>query len=161
MNRQDVKAETAELIMKSHIKYLSYVLRHKWHVARGGMIFGVGWWRILKHDWTKFLPSEWRPYARRFYGGGAEDEDFKRAWLHHIHSSDHHWQHWVLLNDDGTVEPLRMPAACVREMVADWYGAGYAITGRNDLESWYEHNGHKMTLHPSAREAVGQIIGGL
>ncbi|MFR1480703.1 MAG: DUF5662 family protein [Hydrogeniiclostridium mannosilyticum] len=25
---------------------------------------------------------------------------FQRAWLLHIHRNPHHWQHWVLINDD-------------------------------------------------------------
>lgn len=27
-------------------------------------------------------------------------ENFNRAWLLHIHRNPHHWQHWVLINDD-------------------------------------------------------------
>ena len=144
--------------MSAHLRYLSYVMRHKWHVARGGLIFGVGWWRIFKHDWTKFVPAEWGPYVDCFYREGGEKAAFKAAWLHHIHWNDHHWQHWYLLNDDGEIDILPMPEACVREMVADWYGAGYAINGRDDLDGWYAKNSQKMSLHPTTREVVVDLL---
>ncbi len=149
-----------------HLQYLSYVLRHKWYVALGGLIFGASWWRIVKHDWTKFLPSEWFPYVDHFYGGrdvkrphGRGIVSFDRAWLHHLHWNDHHWQHWVLLNDDGTTEVLPMPDASIREMVADWYGAGYAIHGTDDLDEWYEKSKTKMRLHQSTRDGVEILLG--
>ncbi len=76
--------------MRDHFKYLRYVLRHKYHVAHGGFIFKVSLWRILKHDWSKFLPIEWFPYVDHFYGGrdvkrphGLGIVAFDRAWLHH------------------------------------------------------------------------------
>jgi hypothetical protein len=43
-------------------------------------------------------------------------------------------------------------------MVADWMGAGRAITGRWDVASWYEANAHKMVLHPDVRVQVENLI---
>lgn len=151
--------------MKSHLKYLSYVLRHKYHVARGGLIFGVSWWRILKHDWTKLLPSEWFPYVAHFYGRrdvkrphGLRIDAFDRAWLRHLHRNDHHWQHWVLRNDDGSSRVLEMPGPAAREMVADWYGAGYAIHGRDDLAGWFSESSGQMLLNGSTRSFAEGLI---
>lgn len=154
--------------MKAHLKYLSYVLRHKWYVACGCRIFGVSAWRALKHDWTKFLPIEWFPYVAHFYGGrdvkrphGLGIDPFDRAWLHHQHWNDHHWQHWLLRNDGGLgidIVHLEMPEAAAREMVADWYGAGYAIHGRNDLAKWFKKNLGHMALHRNTRIFVQGLI---
>src|SRR5438445_12020655 len=106
----------------SHWRYLKYLVRHKWFVFVAGLrIGGIPFWRLVIHDWSKFLPCEWFPYARSFYGGpwptlqeasvqcpgysGPTKQsvrlDFDRAWLHHQHFNPHHWQHWVLREDPG------------------------------------------------------------
>lgn len=81
-------------------------------------------------------------------------EEFDRAWLHHIHMCPHHWQHWVLLEDDGDVKFLEMPGRYIGEMLADWQGAGRAITGRDNLEEWYKANRDKILLHDRTRSIM-------
>ncbi len=49
---------------------------------------------------------------------------FNAAWLHHIHANPHHWQHWILHQDDGRTIVLVPDNATVNEMIADWIGAG-------------------------------------
>lgn len=89
--------------MRRHIAYLKYVIRHKWYVFLACLRFGL-FWRGIKHDWTKFLLSEWMPYARTFYapdGSGQYKPDplFDRAWNHHQKANSHHWQYWLLSPD--------------------------------------------------------------
>ena len=160
--------------MKAHWQYLKYVLRHKWFVFQHCRTLGVPLWRAVIHDWSKFTPAEWAPYVHSFYNpdgskrdvrdeSGAYDptkisREFDRAWLHHLHHNPHHWQHWVLINDeDGTVA-LEIPETYVYEMVADWAGAGQAITGRVDPCNWYIKNGEKMTLHQQTRELLESLL---
>jgi hypothetical protein len=52
---------------------------------------------------------------------------FDRAWLAHQHRNPHHWQHWLLREDDGKTKVLLMPVEYVDEMVADWLGAGTKV----------------------------------
>lgn len=166
----------------THLKYASYIIRHKWFVFQAGRLTGASWWRLLKHDWSKLLPSEWIPYARYFYADREQflenerrfkatgiglgiwmnevEESFKRAWLLHLRRNDHHWQYWVLSNDDGTVECLEMPLYVVKEMLADWMGAGRAITGRWECAEWYAKNRDKMMLHPATRGYVDLEMNG-
>ena len=147
--------------MKKHLQYLKYILRHKWFVFVAGLQMKVSLWRLLKHDWSKFLPCEWIPYANSFYGGKRTPQvksAFTTAWLHHQHRNDHHWQHWVLRNDDGSIECLPMPEYVWREMIADWMGAGRAITGRWECAEWYVKNRDKIQLHPETRIVVDSIL---
>lgn len=120
--------------MKRHLSYLRYVIRHKFFVFIAGLHYKAPFWRLIIHDWSKFLPSEWTPYAKTFYGSDGssrykEHPSFGRAWNHHQKRNKHHWQYWVTLRDDGGVRAVKMPEKCVREMVADWAGAGRAIHG--------------------------------
>lgn len=95
--------------MRRHLAYLRYVLRHKFYVFVEGRRLGVPIWMLLFHDWDKFLPEEWFPYARTFYEANgskkkyAETPEFAHAWMKHQHRNKHHWQWWVQV--DGL--PLR------------------------------------------------------
>jgi len=134
-------------------KYLKYVLRHKWFVMvecfRMGLI-----WRGLAHDMSKFLPSEWFPYMENFYGE-KKKYNFSLAWLYHQHRNPHHWQYWILRNDRDKPQVLEMPGKYVKEMLADWKGAGRAIRGGPDnwkeCNKWYNKNKDKMELNDSTR----------
>lgn len=159
--------------MRAHIAYCCYVLTHKWHVFIGCVALGVPLHQAIIHDWVKFLPIEWGPYVRQFYNSdgskrqvrdasGSYDPNkqadaFKRAWLHH-QRQPHHWQSWISIGDGGNVTPLPIPQRFVLEMVADWYGAGMAISGTRDLERWYLANKDKMILEDGTRYRVQQAI---
>lgn len=162
-----------------HLKYLRYLVRHKWFVALACFRLGL-YWRGIKHDWSKFLPSEWFPYVEYFYGAKpyspdqrrqcfnatgcllptAEDrqQEFDRAWLLHQHRNSHHWQHHILRNDDGTTVCLPMPLEDVWEMLADWEGAGLAITGKRDTLAWYSKNRDRIQLERSTRDYVDAFL---
>ena len=160
-----------------HFRYLRYLMRHKWFVLVAGLrVGGIPIWRLLIHDWSKFLPCEWFPYVEYFYGEKArlqkEEWDdsrywplaqkyydaFDRAWLHHQHLNPHHRQHWVLREDLGKSKVLEMPDRLWREMVADWMGAGRAITGRWEVEAWYTRNRETIQLGPGTRGNVDNLI---
>ncbi len=168
-------------MISTHVLYLRYLVRHKWFVLVAGRKTGVSLWRLIIHDWSKFTPSEWFPYATFFYaprpiGTPTDSMDrpnvaanvlyerasrqvaFDRAWLHHQHWNKHHWQHFVLRNDDGTTVALRMPETYVREMVADWMGAGRAITGKWEVRSWYAKNRDRILLHDDTRMMVDMLV---
>lgn len=149
--------------MRAHLAYLRYVLRHKWYVFIASRRLGVSWWRMIKHDWHKFLPSEWGPYVRTFYAPDGskryvESVEFANAWRLHQQRGDHHWQHWLLTWDRGVTEPMEMPLEAVREMVADWSGAGKAITGKWGANEWFQKNAEKMKLHISTGTSVHAIL---
>ena len=159
--------------MRAHWAYLRYVLRHKWFVFLGCLHLRVPLHQAIIHDWVKFLPVEWGPYVRQFYNpdgtkrsvrdaSGSYDPNkqaaaFKRAWLHH-QRQPHHWQAWISIGDGGNLAPLPIPDRFVREMVADWYGAGLAISGTKDLAKWYEANREKIVLEETARARVEGLI---
>lgn len=147
----------------AHWRYMKYLARHKWFVFVAGLrVGGVPLWRLIIHDWSKLLPSEWFPYAKSFYGPQPRTTEtklrFDAAWLHHQHFNPHHWQHWVLREDDGATKILEMPTNFAREMVADWCGAGRAITGKWEVWTWYAKNRERIMLHPATRAVVETLI---
>jgi hypothetical protein len=154
-----------------HFKYLSYVVRHKWFVF-------VECWRLgipirgIFHDMSKFLPSEWFPYVNFFYSdkpaaqvgkdgyykpAETGDKAFDLAWLLHQRRNRHHWQWWLLLGDEDALKVLEMPEEYVREMVADWKGAGKA-QGKPDTKAWYKTHASRIRLHPNTVELVENLL---
>lgn len=151
--------------MKAHIGYLVYLLRHKWFVLLACRQLGVSWWRALTHDLSKFLPSEWSAYVHAFFCPNGsrrlpfgDSPEFDRAWNAHQKRNPHHWNFWLLIADGGSLKPLPMPDACIREMLADWVGTGLAFWGERDAAAWYRRNRDKLVLHPTTRAAVEQWL---
>ncbi len=168
--------------MKQYIQYMKYVLRHKWYVMNECFRNRLYWQGII-HDLSKFLPSEFVPYAEYFhnkdgsskvvrgatgYYQAAEtgDPEFTVAWLFHQNRNPHHWQFWILALDDGGILSVPMPEKYAKEMVCDWVGAGKAQghfsppdDPYNTTVSWYAKNKNKMVLHKDTREYVENMIG--
>lgn len=143
--------------MSKYLSYLKYVLRHKWFVFQECRKLGITWKGIV-HDLSKFLPSEFFAYAEYFHGKYPMDEKppkeqkaFDLAWLYHQKRNKHHWQWWVLKNDGEGTTIIDMPLIYRKEMLADWRGAGRAITGKDNTNIWYKQNKDKMILHNNVR----------
>lgn len=161
--------------MARYDKYLWYVLRHKWFVFLECCRLGIPW-RGVVHDLSKLRPSEFIPYARHFHGPGAGgikegrdktgyykptdtgDKAFDFAWLLHQKRNKHHWQWWVLPEDEGGLKVLEMPQKYRLEMLADWRGAGLA-QGTPDTKAWYLANRDKMSLDPTTRSWLEGLYG--
>lgn len=149
--------------MKRNWNYLKYILRHKWFVFLASIRIGAPIWSAITHDLSKFRPSEWIPYAFTFYNENGtkryfENPYFAHAWNDHQKRNKHHWQYWLITWDRGNTEPLPMPNIFIYEMVADWMGAGRAITGKWEAKEWYEKNKSTIILTIDTREVVEQIL---
>jgi hypothetical protein len=161
--------------MRRHWGYLKYVARHKWFVFLAACRLGIPWLGII-HDWSKFLPREWFPYADYFYnpdgspktrrsktGYYRPDETghsaFDFAIMQHVTRNKHHWQAWILPADNGelTEKVFPIPDRYRREMLADWIGAGRA-QGAAHVSIWWKANGHKLKLHPETRAWLDKEI---
>lgn len=141
-------------MIDKYVKYLTYVLKHKYYVFQAGIKIGVPIWNLIWHDWDKFLPSMIYSYANYFYGKKeingyfhkpGENDVFDLNWLQHIHRNKHHWQHFLLKEDEGNLKALNMSLMDIREMVADWKGAGMA-QGNLDICAWYRKNRYKIIM---------------
>lgn len=114
------------------------------------------------HDLSKYNEEEYDAYDKYFYGGNksyAVVQNFNKAWLHHIHKNPHHWQHWVLINDDpdeGEII-LDMPDKYIIEMICDWWSFSWKKGDLTEIFSWYKE--HKnMKLSDSTRKKVDDIL---
>lgn len=117
---------------------------------------------ILVHDNSKYSLEEYDPYDFYFYcdNSAVFKDVFDKAWLHHIHENSHHWQHWILVNDDpklGTVA-LKMPMEYIIEMICDWWSFSWKSGNLYEIFSWYEKNKDHIIMHDDTRTSVESIL---
>jgi hypothetical protein len=149
--------------MRRYISYFTYVLKHKWYVLLEGRKLNIPLWRLVIHDWDKFLPGMFISYAKTFRTPDGKEhytssDDFRKHADIHVLRNKHHWNYWVLVWDVDDHQPQNIPETHLREMIADWRGAGRAL-GKPDTKAWYILNREKVELSEQTRMRVEQLLG--
>lgn len=158
------------------INYDKYLNEHCNNVARGFYWFQENlpevlnafetpdllWTQIcLEHDSSKHWDEEYDAYDKHFYGKHDEpDVAFQYAWLHHIHHNPHHWQYWVLINDnpDKGIVALDMPYNYILEMICDWWSFSWKTGKLEEIFEWYDAHKAYMKLSDKTRKTVEDIL---
>lgn len=151
--------------MKKYIKYLLYVLEHKKNVFKTCWKRGL-YLHAFTHDLSKFLPSEFIPYARNFYGNYQPNallkdigyknirtkesvkEDFEKAWKLHYKRNKHHPEHW-----NG--KPI--PHKHIMEMICDL--EGMSLKFGDTAQAYYLNNYNKWNLEKWSRHILECNLG--
>lgn len=156
-------------------EYDNYIQQHKDNVRKGyewmtvyiphlmprGLIDAVD--NIVNHDESKNEPDEYFAYDKYFYGKNKSYQvmqDFNLAWLRHIHRNPHHWQHWILINDDpkeGEII-LDMPLNYIIEMICDWWAFSWNKGDLTEIFKWYDEHKDYIKLSPKTRKTVEDIL---
>ena len=126
---------------------------------------------IAKHDSSKYtkLPDvdnyyelccEYDPYAEYFYGEQTDEvkKKFDLAWLSHIHHNPHHWQHWMLQNDEDGLILLDMPYVFICEMVCDWWAFSWKNNNLHEIFDWYDKHKSGILLSDRTRLTLESIL---
>ena len=157
------------------IEYDNYLNQHKNNVYRGfewiqnnipDLLKGdynYEWQIRYGHDVSKSDPEEYDAYDRYFYGGNRSHEvvqDFNYAWLRHIHNNPHHWQYWVLINDDPNEgeKLMGMPYNYIIEMICDWWAFSWKNNNLYEIFKWYNEHKAYMKLSDKTRSIVEDIL---
>lgn len=106
---------------------------------------------------------EYDAYDRYFYSNNRSYhvvETFRFAWLRHIHHNPHHWQHWVLINDDPNEGEiiLDMPYCFIIEMICDWWAFSWAKGDLREIFKWFDDHKDYMKLSDNTRRIVDDIL---
>jgi len=118
---------------------------------------------IAEHDKSKTNLDEFLAYDAYFYGNNKSYSvvnDFNNAWLLHIHRNPHHWQHWVLMNDDPKegIVAVDMPNHYIIEMICDWWSFSWRNDNLFSIFDWYEEHSEYMKLSEKTRRTVEYIL---
>lgn len=155
-------------------QYDDYICTHKKNVIKGFNWFTDNLPEIIKdehtiteiiyeHDKSKYEPIEYHAYDAYFYGKNRSHkvvEDFRLAWLNHIHNNPHHWQHWVLINDEPNegMIIMDMPYQYIVEMICDWWAFSWKTGNLNEIFKWYDEHKSHMKLSDTTRKTVESIL---
>lgn len=153
----------------AYFRHFYRVLYHKHFVLIAGRRVGrIPLWRLVKHDWSKFTPTEWHGYALQFFTPYKGTLQWRLAWIHHWSYNDHHPEHWAYtIHDYDTTSisagsPRAMTEVATREMVADWLAASRAYNGswpmNRETWDWWNTAGQKLPLAWATRVRVEQLL---
>lgn len=119
----------------------------------------------FNHDESKYSTEEYDAYDQYFYGGNRSYkvvQNFNYAWLHHIHQNPHHWQYWVLLEDDPEAglpyKTLPIPLPYIFEMIADWWSFSWKNGNLFEIFNWYAEHRDKQYINLSSRMILERIL---
>lgn len=157
-------------------EYDNYLEQHKANVRKGfewirdnlpevvSNIPNLEWQICFAHDESKTQPDEYEAYDRYFYGNNRSYQvvqDFNYAWLNHLHRNPHHWQHWILINDDPELGEIimDMPIDYIIEMICDWWAFSWDKGDLMEMFKWYDERKDYIKLSEKTRRGVENILG--
>ena len=107
------------------VKHFITITKHRHvvikHCRKAGIL-----WQGLRHDLSKYSPSEFIPGAKYFQGDRSPNEEerrlygYSKAWMHHKGRNRHHFEYWTDYDPKTKLmEPVKMPPRYVAEMFCD------------------------------------------
>ncbi len=123
----------------------------------------------LKHDLSKYTPTEFWQGVRYFDGHHSPTEDerkaegYSRAWMHHKGCNPHHWEYWTDYSHElKRYVAVPMPRRYVAEMVCDRVAASKIYRGsayKNGDPLDYLTNGKvRDAMHPETLETLRHFL---
>lgn len=143
--------------------------RHKViaHCKKAGIL-----WQGLRHDLSKYSPTEFIPGVKYYQGNRSPNEKereilgYSLAWLHHKGRNRHHFEYWTDYNPvEKKVMPVKMPARFLVEMFCDRLAAskiykGEQYTDQAPLEYFQNSSARKNgCLHPETERQAHAAAG--
>lgn len=148
------------------LKHFKKICVHKWWVfyycCKCGLV-----WQGIKHDMSKFSPTEFIESAKYYTGTFSpidackNDKGYSLAWQHHKGRNLHHYEHWTDNYDKGTT-CIQMPLKYATEMFCDYIAAGRAYMGKDftwEAEfEWWENKKEVAKMHPMTVEYIDRLF---
>ena len=146
------------------------ITRHRHLVIRHWWKAGI-FWQGLRHDLSKYSPTEFLPGARYYQGNRSPNEKerevlgYSVAWMHHKGRNKHHFEYWNDYNPkEKRVMPVKMPARYLAEMFCDRLAASKVYAGdqyQQDRSLRYFQNSNarkRGMLHPETEAKLMELL---
>lgn len=99
-------------------------------------------WQGLRHDLSKYTPTEFLVGVRYYKGSKSPNEGereaygYSLAWIHHKGRNKHHFEYWCDYDRVTKVmTPVKMPLPYVKEMFCDRVAASKVYQGEKYSQS--------------------------
>lgn len=150
------------------IKHFVTITNHRHKViancARAGIL-----WQGLRHDLSKYTPTEFVPGAKYYQGTRSPNEREReiygssRAWMHHKGRNRHHYEYWTDYNPvTKQIEYVKMPVRFVVEMFCDRVAASKIYNGKNYTDNapfeYFLRIRGKDRMHPETEALLEKML---
>lgn len=154
--------------MAHSIKHFITITRHRHkviaHCARAGIL-----WQGLRHDLSKYTPTEFFPGAKYYQGTRSPNEmerelyGYSLAWMHHKGRNRHHYEYWNDYNPKSkSIENVEMPIRYVIEMFCDRVAASKIYNGKNytdaDSYNYFLRIKGKHRMHTNTEALLEKLL---
>lgn len=156
--------------LKGFFGHLRTINRHRHkviaHCAKAGIL-----WQGLRHDLSKYSPTEFIPGVKYFQGTRSPNEaerelnGYSLAWMHHKGRNRHHFEYWSDYNPKTKrVEPVEMPVRFLAEMFCDRVAASKIyLKDRYDQTcplDYFQRSTSKKRgmLHPETERQLTELL---
>lgn len=129
------------------------------HCAKAGIF-----WQGLRHDLSKYSPTEFLPGVRNYQGFRSPNEveremyGYSPAWLHHKGRNKHHFEYWNDYNPKyKKVMPVEMPLNYLIEMFCDRVSASKIYQGEKYTDAYpleYYLKSTNRFIHPNTASTL-------
>lgn len=150
------------------LKHFKTITKHRHKViancAKAGIL-----WQGLRHDLSKYSPTEFIPGAKYYQGTRSPNErerelyGYSRAWMHHKGRNRHHYEYWNDYNPQTRqIENVEMPVKYVIEMFCDRVAASKIYNGKDykdsDPYTYFLRIKGKNRMHPKTEALLNELL---
>lgn len=150
------------------IGHFKTITKHRHQVIVHCYKAGI-FWQGLKHDLSKYTPTEFIPGVRYYTGkkspneGEREEKGYSLAWLHHKGRNKHHFEYWSDYNMvSKKVEPVEMPYRYLVEMFCDRVAASKIYNGKayrqSDPLEYFERGRARRNVHEKTSDQLEELL---
>ncbi|MBQ1453770.1 MAG: catalase [Ruminococcus sp.] len=154
--------------MAHPIKHFITITKHRHtvivHCKKAGIL-----WQGLRHDLSKYSPTEFIPGAKYYQGTRSPNElerellGYSRAWMHHKGRNRHHYEFWNDYNPKTKrPEHVEMPLKYVIEMFCDRVAASKTYNGKDytdaDPFTYFLRIRGKHRLHENTEALLEKLL---
>lgn len=154
--------------MSNALGHFITITKHRHVVIKHCKKAGI-FWQGLRHDLSKYSPTEFLPGVKYYTGkrspneGERSEYGYSLAWMHHKGRNKHHFEYWTDYNPKSkVVEPVKMPIKYVAEMFCDRVAAGKIYNGSNYTDDspleYFLRAKSRRVIHPETSELLENLL---
>lgn len=158
------------MLLKGFFGHFRTITRHRHkviaHCAKAGIL-----WQGLRHDLSKYSPTEFIPGVKYYQGTRSPNEaereknGYSLAWMHHKGRNRHHFEYWIDVDPvEKVYKPVKMPLRFLAEMFCDRVAASKIyLKDRYDQNcplDYFQRSASKKRgmLHPETERQLTELL---
>ena len=155
-------------VVNNFFGHLRTITKHRHMVIKHCKKAGI-LWQGLRHDLSKYSPTEFIPGVKYYTGtkspneGERIDKGYSVAWLHHKGRNKHHFEYWMdYSNVTHRNDPVEMPYNYVAEMYCDRLAASKIYNGdkykQTDPLEYFVRRKSSRIINPKTSDEIEKLL---